>query len=306
MDDKKNQHYVWQKYLEPWTENKKIFSLRNKKNIINTSTRNLASKRYFYKITNLTYNDCQLIRKIFIDRCTEPMKSMMEGWVTTIEMAIKTYDELVRHNGIIDDIKDEKELLLRNVLEELYADIESRAIIPLSKVQLGDLSFITDSNDEDEIDIDFITYLSFQYFRTNKIKQSVKESVGNSSLMFNDFDDAFNLIVPVLSTPFSINLYMQIKKKEMYCYYIKNSTETAFITGDQPIINTKAKFSSNTDELELYYPLSPSRALIITKEKNLDTEWPIEKVKEYNDKIEQQSLELIFAKDKDELKQYMV
>lgn len=78
-----------------------------------------------------------------------------------------------------------------------------------------------------------------------------------------------------------------------------------FITGDQPVINTKAKFSSETKELELYYPLEPSKALIITEEKNFNTEWSIEKVKEYNDKIEQQSLELIFANDKEVLKQYI-
>ncbi len=33
MNDKKNQHYVWQKYLEPWTRDNKIACLRSKKKL---------------------------------------------------------------------------------------------------------------------------------------------------------------------------------------------------------------------------------------------------------------------------------
>ncbi|EOU1475065.1 DUF4238 domain-containing protein [Clostridium perfringens] len=274
--------------------------------MINTNTRNVASSRYFYKINNLTYHDCKLIHKIFVDKHQEPMKSILGGWIIPVEKVLVAYDNVVKHKGVIESLKEEKELLLRNLLEELYANIEMRAILPLSKVQSGDISFITESDYENEIDIDFILYLVFQYFRTNKIKQSVKESVGELSKLFNDFDDAFNLIVPILSTMFGYTIYKQIKNKELYCYYIENTTETDFITGDQPVINTKAKFSGETDELELYYPVSPSGALFITKEENLNTEWSMEKVKEYNDMIERQSLELIFANDEDDLKTYIV
>ncbi|WP_455543379.1 DUF4238 domain-containing protein [Intestinibacter sp.] len=302
MNNKKNQHYVWQKYLEAWTKDGKIVCLRNKNKIINANTRNVASRKHFYKINNLTYNDCQLIRKIFIDK--QPAKPLLEGWIAPIENFFKLYDESIKLNGVNQSLEEKKELKLKNVLEELHTNIESNASSSLRKAQLGDLSFITDT--DTDIDYDFISYLSFQYLRTNKMKQSVKQSVGSSISLFNNFDDAFNLIVPILSTMFSISIYNHIKNKQLYCYLIKNITKTIFITGDQPVINTKAKFSSETDELELYYPLSPSIALIITKEKNFNTEWSIEQVKKYNDMIESQSLEQIFASDEEVLKQYIV
>lgn len=305
MNNKKNQHYVWQKYLEPWTKDNKILCLRNKKDIINPNTRNIASEHHFYKINNITYNDCQLIRGIFIDRKHEPLKTLLEGWILPVEKVLIEYDKLVKGERVIEDIEKHKDLLFKNVLEELHTDVESGGTNGLNKIHSGDLSFITTSDYDDETDINFITYLSFQYFRTKKIKQSVKQSLGEDISLFNNFDDAFNLIVPILSTSFGYTIYNKIKQNELYCYFIKNNTALMFITGDQPVINTKAKFSSETKELELYYPLEPSKALIITEEKNFNTEWSIEKVKEYNDKIEQQSLELIFANDKEVLKQYI-
>lgn len=306
MLNKPNQHYVWQKYLEPWAKNDKIVCLRNNKNIIKTNLRNIASERYFYKINNLTYNDCQLIRKIFINNRPEFMKYLLDGWVKPVETVLMLYNQNVKSKGIRGSIENDKELGLKNILEDLHMHIEGDAISALSKVQLGDVSFFTDSNDENEMDVDFILYLSFQYFRTKKIKQSVKESLGEHISLFTDFDDAFNLIAPIISTVFGYSIYNRIKNKEFYCYAIKNTTETAFITGDQPVINTKANFSGETSELELYYPLSPSIALLVTKEKNLNIECSIEKIKEYNDMIERQSLALIFANDESDLQKYIV
>lgn len=307
MENKPNQHYVWQKYLEPWVKDGKIICLRNKKDIIQTNPRNIASERYFYKINNLTQNDCKLIRKIFIDNKPEPMNSVLEGWVRPVEAFFEFYNNYVKNEEVKDNIEDYKELALKNLLENLHMEIESGGMAGLCKMQLGDLSFISECDDEDEEDVDFILYLSFQYFRTKKIKQSVKESLGENSSLFTDFDDVFNLIAPIFSTSFGNSIFNLIKSKELYCYLIKNTTEISFITGDQPVINIHANFEKNveTSELALYYPLSPALSLLITKDKNYNIECSIEKVKEYNDMIERQSLALIFANDESALHQYI-
>ena len=171
-------------------------------------------------------------------------------------------------------------------------------------MQLGNLSFLSEGNEENEMDVDFLLYLSFQYFRTKRMKQSVKESLGEHISLFTDFEDAFNIIVLLVSTVFGYSIYNLIKSNEFFCYLIKNTTGTAFITGDQPVVNIHAVFSGETSELALYYPLSPTTALLLTKEKNCNIECSVEKVKEYNDLIEQQSLALIFANEESDLYQY--
>ena len=304
MLNKPNQHYVWQKYLEPWFKDGKIICLRNKKDIIQTNPRNIASQRYFYKINNLNYHDCQLIRKIFVDDKPEFMKNILSGWIEPIETLLMLTDSYLKWGGQKDLIEAKKELLLKNILENLHMNIENMGFNGLCEIQSGNLSFLSNGNDENEMDVDFLLYLSFQYFRTKRMKQSVKESLGGNISLFTDFDDAFNLIVLIVSTIFGYSIYNRIKSNEYFCYLIKNTTGSAFITGDQPVVNSYAIFLGETTELEIYYPLSPTTALLVTKEKNCNFEFSVEKVKEYNDLIEQQSLELIFGNEKSDLYQY--
>jgi len=311
MENKPNQHYVWQKYLEPWIQDGKIACLRNKNKIIQTNPRNIASERYFYKINNLTQNDCNLIRRIFIDYIPEPIRSLLEGWVRPVEEFLELYNFAEAFYNYSDEgkelIEDFKDRQLKNLLENLHMNIENNGMPGLCRMQSGDLAFLFECDDESDEDVDFILYLSFQYFRTKKIKQSVKESLGEHASVFTDFDDAFNLIVPILSTVFGNSVLNHIKCNEFYCYLINNNTDISFITGDQPVINIHANFEKNgeTSELELYYPLSPALSLLITKEKNYNIECSREKVKEYNDIIERQSFTMIFAYDESDLLQYI-
>lgn len=307
MENKPNQHYVWQKYLEPWKEDGKIVCLRNKKNIIQSTPRNMASQRYFYNVNSVTLNDCKWIRGIFIDsRVPEPMKSLLEGWIIPFEEFIQLYNSATKCRKMNDSMKTSKELAFKNILEEVHMKIESAGMPGLYKIQSGNVSFLSECKDESKEGDDFILYLCFQYFRTKKMKQNVKESLGEHASIFTNFDNAFNLIVPILATRLMDNLISRIKSKEFQCYLLENTSEIPFITGDQPVINTYASLGENIEisDLAFYYPLSPTRSLLITKEKICDNKCSIEKVKEYNDMIESQSLELIFANDKSTLHPY--
>jgi hypothetical protein len=128
MENKPNQHYVWQKYLKAWEKDGKIVCLRNKKDIVQSNPRNVASQRYFYKINSLTQNDCKLIRSIFINNKLEPMKSLLEGWIKPIEEFFKLWDLLAKHGKVKDSIEASKELALKNLLEELHMKIESAVL----------------------------------------------------------------------------------------------------------------------------------------------------------------------------------
>jgi len=308
MENKPNQHYVWQKYLEPWKKDGKIVCLRNKKNIIQSTPRNIASQRYFYNINSLTLNDCKWIRSIFIDGVPEAMKSLLEGWIIPFEDFLKLYNSATKYEKMRDSIKTYKELAFKNILEEVHMKIESAGMPGLYKIQAGNVSFISECKDESKEADDFILYLCFQYLRTKKMKQNVKESLGKDASIFTNFDNAFNLIVPILATRLMDNLISSIKSKEFQCYLLENTSEIPFITGDQPLINIHASLDNNveTSNLAFYYPLSPTMSLLITKEQICNNKCSIEKVKEYNDMIERQSLELIFAKDESTLHPYIL
>lgn len=85
---------------------------------------------------------------------------------------------------------------------------------------------------------------------------------------------------------------------------IRNDTSLPFITGDQPIINMKAKVVDVAPkEFVLYYPLSPKVAIIINgsdshKEKRLDKKMEVD---ELNCMILEHSYEYIVSNIQDVL-----
>ena len=68
---------------------------------------------------------------------------------------------------------------------------------------------------------------------------------------------------------------------------MENKSEVAFVTGDQPVINTHAVHTNETvEDLELYYPLTPSLAFLLTQDIKLHKDKIVEtnatEVKKYN------------------------
>ncbi|NOS75740.1 MAG: DUF4238 domain-containing protein [Methyloglobulus sp.] len=93
---------------------------------------------------------------------------------------------------------------------------------------------------------------------------------------------------------------------------LKNNTSVEFITSDQPVINTYAIGFNETEapeELELYYPVSPKLAILITNNieiRNSNIVVPnINQVKNYNRMIIQQSHSQIFTSSKEALMQIL-
>ena len=58
---KKKQHYVWKNYLRPWTENNKIWCLRQGEKFC-TSPDNIALQRFFYQAEPLNLNELEYIK----------------------------------------------------------------------------------------------------------------------------------------------------------------------------------------------------------------------------------------------------
>jgi Protein of unknown function (DUF4238) len=81
--------------------------------------------------------------------------------------------------------------------------------------------------------------------------------------------------------------------------FLKNVTTAPFITGDQPVVNMLDPKATN--DLELYYPLSPSLAMVLAKdagkfpdrERNVTTF----EVERYNYEIYDRSEDQLYSND---------
>jgi hypothetical protein len=71
-----------------------------------------------------------------------------------------------------------------------------------------------------------------------------------------------NIFTHILATNVSAGLFLE--RKQYKIRFIENNTASPFIAGDQPVINMLT--IHGTDDLELFYPLSPRLALILTKD----------------------------------------
>jgi hypothetical protein len=112
-----------------------------------------------------------------------------------------------------------------------------------------------------------ISALCVQYFRTKNIKESATSAVSPLGLL--DIDKAWNILSHIFSTTLGWSIYSE--RALWNVVILANHTSTPLITGDQPIINTYAAFGNEViehDYLEFYYPLSPHKALLLTKKMN--------------------------------------
>jgi len=87
---------------------------------------------------------------------------------------------------------------------------------------------------------------------------------------------------------------------------IENKTGTPFITGDQPVVNTKNDYATNIAavDFELYYPVSPSLAVLCSNKIDTNSRMTItdtSEVEMYNQRIHKAAIDEIYSSDQNTL-----
>ncbi|SDX71938.1 Protein of unknown function [Paenibacillus sp. PDC88] len=279
-------------------ENGRLYCLRDNK-IFPASARDVANIRDFYRLNELTTFDIELITTVFIEHLGPPeVQKVNKDWIIYFNRIFEIKRTLEQKRKSSEEVKALFDLEINNIEEELHNRIEDTGKPYLESLRKGDASFYQDEQGKAE----FNEFICTQYFRTNVIKESFLRSMKFIPGNWSDFDP--ERIWNVLKYVFSTNLghQMSLPNNNFVCIILKNNTPTPFITGDQPVINTKADYNNleQTNELELYYPVSAKIALLLLQSsKKWDDSIDIEEgeVQRYNDLIFKGSKKQVYANE---------
>lgn len=282
---KKRQHYIWRHYLSSWTSNDQIWCKREGK-CFNTSLENIGQKRFFYKAERLNLLERKIVENFIFKR----HPSSYESSLSTLNI----YD--LSSEG--DDVTQ------KTSIEEYHTLIEHTAIDIMATLRLKDMSWLKCKQSK----INFSRFLGVQYSRTNRNHSIMSEGSLLAIKKFPQCKDKFDpakvaKVFAMLMGDFIGNWIYSSAQFSL----IENNTGIDFITGDQPIFNLDMKGRGEFEEPEkfnLYYPLSPELALLISKEIPSNKEVSLKEVEEYNDFIERSSYEQLYSKQEVSLAKY--
>lgn len=293
------QHYVPQKYLTKWLSGTELFVLDLKSNKIKQKGTNAICFQFdYYKISPLTKKERQIfsclnimnnkdINKFFDDLLKIPF----------CEVVINYDNKYILKNG--KSFNEIKEAALIQLGESYMSDIE-RGISDdtWSKIYSCNETFI----DNDQVRIDFFAYISCQIWRTPKQKLVLSNAIKkishetNTKLNVDNFFPYFCLS----QTIFYANILMSQKKYKIIYLKVNSFSNLEFITSDNPIIKifTNENSTNVKDKYDLFWPLSPLLAMLITL-RDLHTHFVNDdEIQFYNEKIKENANQYLIAYSK--------
>lgn len=329
--DKPKQHYVWQRYLQSWAVKKNsVYLLLDKKtNLKPTNTAKILSQRYFYSIDGLTIDNIKRIEKIFLRHSSLEI-DLLTAWLNPVKKNISRLNDLEQIQG--PAAKKSRETIhcqFKNKMEDIHFKIEVSAATFLDKLQLGDMTFLEKNNYNPRTIGTFMKYICVQYFRTKKRRDKMEaiihafrkeasemqkksptkkrtEEISSVENLWTHFNLAYSLIAYILAIKMSVDMSSKIIENKYQFILLENTSKTPFITSDQPVVNICANLEEKTtEELELYYPISPTKSLLICKKAPDHKVCDDALAKFYNDKIAEQSFGYMIANNEDVLKSYV-
>jgi hypothetical protein len=167
---------------------------------------------------------------------------------------------------------------------------------------------------------DLLHYMIIQYFRTNKriniIKETLK-SLNNPVFKLDGITPTAHNIMFLLIHYHSLNISDKLINGGYKIILLKNCTKVPFVTSDNPAVNSYANlikdFGVQNIDLEIFFPLSPKLALLLTKiciDKNYNKEKSEliidsnEKVNYWNKLIFDESDRFIYSASLDNIKKF--
>lgn len=276
---KKQQHYIWKHYLRSWSCDNKIWCKREGR-IFRTSLENIGQKRFFYKADKLNSFERGIVENFISNRHS-----------STHELSWSTFN-------IYSLSSEGDDYIQKNALEEYHTGIEQSAIKTMASLRQKDMSWLKCKQSK----IHFSQFLGVQYSRTNRNHSSMSNALSTLSKEFPKYKGKLNpeKVAKVFAMLMGDVIGNWIYSSGHFSL-IENNTELDFITGDQPLFNLAMKEKGSIEppkDFNLYYPLTPNLALLISKEAQANKELSTKEVEGYNDFIVLSSHEQIYSQKK--------
>jgi hypothetical protein len=252
---KKLHHFVPRFYLKSWAKKNLIYCLRDGE-IFHPNLRNVASENHFYRLQELSPEDVESIRALAISDSPAGLKASHEQLVQAFTLPYLAKRNLERTGSSTSEMMMEIDRMIAELNENYHTSIEDVFKPHLDSMLSGDLSFLEDPARAST----FYWGLAVQYLRTNHIKGT---KLVLPPQRFEFYLRVANVLVHILATNLGFNMYAG--RGQYTIMLLDNPTEVPFITSDQPVINIAAnpKVTNPPRRFELYYPLSPKKALLL-------------------------------------------
>lgn len=219
---------------------------------------NVGQQKDFYRVRDMTDQDIALVHAVVVAPMnSEIQKRAAERWLTDFNM-LGRFRRHLESQGI--DAASALEPLYIEAEEKLHGDIERNAL-PLLKRLLASETFCLDDDDDYIV---FVHFLMTQYFRTSGLLANVKR--GMDDRFPGTIERSMGVLRHMFATTAGFTLFAE--RSTMKPHLLLNETNVPLITGDQPVINALAVDlppDVAVQDCEFYYPLSPHKALVITK-----------------------------------------
>jgi len=254
---KRGQHYVWRYYLRAWAPNDQIQCLRNGK-IYSANIRDVANQRDFYRLRELTPQDIALIDQLAIQPSPKVSQDRHRQLVRVFSLIASTKAKLDDDPSTTPEVRAQLDEIVNNTEEDLHAGIESRAIDALRAMLEGDTGFFHD----DQAVIPFFHFLGIQMLRTKRFQDKM---IALSTRANNPID--YFRIGQVLRHIYGSNIggSLYVERKNHRLVLLNTPEDVQLLTNDHPVVNTCATHDEfGPDELEIYYPISPTKAMLLT------------------------------------------
>jgi Protein of unknown function (DUF4238) len=298
---KRIQHYVWKAYLKPWARSGSIFLLRDGV-ITSSGLKKIASELDFYKLERLSVAERQFIYNAEIKNARPHLAKASKGWLDLFDLPFRCEDlirKIRQENpavspGVLESLNEQVSVAKHNLEEDLYAKVEAGANKYLAGLRRCDAAVV--ARDEDWLD--FTYFLCLQYMRTAKRERAALAAAGLR------FRPTWQVLRHILASKMSWVMYAE--RSLWRLAFLESPASRSFVTGDQPILNTHAMEAppgQEPSELELFYPLSPKVALLITDRAEVASGARValdnSEVDSYNGFISLASLEQIYGNSRE-------
>jgi hypothetical protein len=256
----RKQHYVNRFYLKPWTKNGKLASMIRGK-ILPNALVNVANERDFYEVAELSPEDIYFLEHVVIAPAPDAVKSIFKEWLYSYILVGAAHKQLIENPNLSEN---ELRALWDTKLEfdeKYHAAIEGDLHTPLRQMQEGRTDFFEDA----ELAGAFFRSIALQYLRTKRMRAAMTARMG-SPIPGASMDRIWRPMIHMHAINVGASFFRQ--RSEMRLVLLNSPPEERFITGDQPVVNLVDELDDKGIplDLELYYPISPTRALILAKQ----------------------------------------